>query len=171
MCNASQCAAYKERELPVNPERLRVAREPDGQYAAHWGNHRAAIRVCRCFPWSDPGKYISLRDPEDKEIALVEHLGQLDEASRAAVEQALAETCFVFEIVQVDNIEEEFEIRNWSVITRQGPRTFQTKRDEWPRRVGSGGMLIRDVAGDLFFIADPRTLDPASRKRLRVYID
>jgi hypothetical protein len=34
-----------------------------------------------------------------------------------------------------------------------------------------GGLLIRDVAGDLFFIADPRTLDRRSQKLLWAYID
>jgi hypothetical protein len=33
------------------------------------------------------------------------------------------------------------------------PWRFQTPRDEWPREVPGGGLLIRDVAGELYFIA------------------
>ena len=66
---------------------------------------------------------------------------------------------FVMDIERVDSIEEEFEIRNWRVVTRQGPRTFQTRRDEWPREMPHGGVFIRDVAGDLYRVADPEALD------------
>jgi hypothetical protein len=83
----------------------------------------------------------------------------------------LAEAAFGLEVTHVDSIEEEFEIRNWRVRTRQGPRTFQTHRDEWPRAVDGGGFLVHDVAGDLFRIPPDAELDEESRKRLRVYVD
>jgi hypothetical protein len=57
------------------------------------------------------------------------------------------------------------------VDTLQGPRSFQTKRDEWPQEMPNGGLLIRDVAGDLFFIRDVGGLDDESRKRLAWYVD
>ena len=157
--------------IPVAPERVRVRRGDDGQFTATWDGHTAVVYVCRSFPWTEPGRYISLRDDKDREIALVGHLDELVEDSRAAVELALAEAAFVLEITRIDDLQEEFEIRNWRVQTRQGPRTFQTRRDDWPRKVGRGGLLVRDVAGDLFHIADPSELDPASRKRLAVYVD
>ena len=33
-------------------------------------------------------------------------------------------------------------------------RTFQTRLDHWPCELPGGGLLIRDVAGDLYYIAD-----------------
>ncbi len=74
-------------------------------------------------------------------------------------------------IERIDAIEEEIEIRCWKVRTRSGPRSLQTLRDEWPREMPGGGLLIRDVAADLYYIADPHALDAASQKLLWAYID
>jgi len=91
---------------------------------------------------------------------------ELDAASRAALERALAEAGFVLEVERVTSIEEEFELREWQVQTRQGPRSFQTRLDDWPRQTPGGGLLVRDVAGDLYHVPDPETLDAQSRKLL-----
>ena len=48
---------------------------------------------------------------------------------------------------------------------------FQTRLDAWPRRVPGGGVLIRDVAGDLYYVADPESLDKRSRDLLWVFVD
>lgn len=153
------------------PPPVTVRRRDDGQFAAVWNERTVVVRVIRCFPWTDPQRFISLRDHDENEIALIADLNELDDASRETVEAALGEAAFVLEVTRIEFIEEEFEIRNWRVQTRQGPRTFQTHRDEWPRAVDGGGFLVHDVAGDLFRIPAPENLDDASRKRLRVYID
>ena len=154
-------------------EGLRLWRGEDGQL---WGRSDAepsarAVRVCRLFPWSVPGEYVSLRDAEDEELALVRTPGQLDDESRAALEVSLAEAGFLMEIERILSVEEEIEIRTFEVETLQGPRTFQTERDEWPRELAGGGLLIRDVAGDLYAIRDPSQLDAHSLRLLWVFLD
>ena len=67
--------------------------------------------------------------------------------------------------------EDEIEIRTFHVRTRQGPRRFQTLRDEWPRPMPDGGILLRDVAGDLYLVRDPAQLDRASRAHLWPLLD
>lgn len=81
------------------------------------------------------------------------------------------EAGFVIEIVAIHRLLEEVEIYVWEVDTRQGARRFQTKRDDCPRSMPGGGLLIRDVAGDLFFVPDPETLDERSRRLLWVFMD
>ena len=95
----------------------------------------------------------------------------LDQRSRAALERALAVAGFVFEVTQVLEIEEEVEIRRWRVETEQGPRTFQTRLDDWPRTLPHGGLLIRDLAGDLYHLAAPGQLDRHSRELLWAFVD
>ena len=163
--------SYKDTPLPVETASARVRRNKDGQFAVDWDGHGAIIRVVRCFPWTDPGRHISLRDDENREILHITDLEDLDKESRENVERALDEAGFLLEVTRIDAIEEEFELRNWRVLTEQGPRTFQTKRDEWPRQVGRGGYLVRAVAGDLFHIPNPDTLDAASRKMILLYLD
>lgn len=151
------------------PERLR--RLGDGRLEAQRGSDSRQVWVRRCFPWSEPTRYISLRDRDENEFALIGAPSELQPASRRALELALAEAGFVLEIVRVLEIEEEVEVRHWKVQTRQGPRSFQTRLDDWPREVPGGGLLVRDVAGDLYFVADPTALDRKSRELLWVFVD
>jgi hypothetical protein len=114
---------------------------------------------------------VSLRDDEDREFALVRDPAELDPASRRVLEDAMVAAGFVFAITRVRHIEEEVEIRHWVVETRQGPRSFQTRLDAWPRLLPDGGVLIRDVAGDLYHLADLAALDKQSRALLWAFVD
>ena len=129
------------------------------------------VRVRQCFPWSDPHRHLSLRDASDREVAIVDDPAALDEASRAAVARALEIAGFVLEVTRVLAIEEEVEIRHWSVETTSGPRSFQTHLDEWPRTLPGGELLVRDVAGDLYKLGAPHTLDRRTRDVLWAFVD
>lgn len=150
---------------------IKIERRNDSRLWTVHNGKDVAIRVETCFPWSHPKKYISLRDDERNEIALIEDLDEMDSESADLVREALRETAFVMQIETVLSIQEEFEVRTWDVETKQGRRKFQTKRDAWPQTLPDGGLLIRDIAGDLFFIASPHNMDPASRKFLAPFID
>lgn len=150
---------------------LQLERREDGQLWARSNGIDRPVFVRRCFPWSEPGRFVSLRDADEREVALVTDPSGLDEASRQALERALVEAGFVLEVERIVDVDEEVEIRSWSVETRQGPRSFQTRLDDWPREVPGGGFLIRDVAGDLYFIADPEALDAHSRTLLWAYVE
>ena len=150
---------------------LSLEQRPDGRLWAIRGEQERAVWVRRCFPWSEPGHYLSLRDNDENEFALVRDPAELDAASREALETALAVAGFVFEITRVLEIEEEVEIRRWRVETRQGARTFQTRLDDWPRSLPHGGLLIRDVTGDLYHLGKPAALDRHSRALLWSFVD
>ena len=143
----------------------------DGRLRAEVGGRAVSVVVRRCFPWSEPGKFISLRDDENVEVVLVEDPSSLDEGSRLVLEQALAAAGFVLEVTRVIAVEEEIEIRHWKVETRQGERTFQTRLDDWPRVLPGGGVLIRDVAGDLYHVPAPETMDRTSRELMYSFVD
>ena len=155
----------------VRRDALRIERRVDGQLWATLRGDDRPVWLARCFPWSEPARFISLRDGEDEEFALVRDPVELDATSRGALETGLAEAGFVLEIEGIDACEEEIEIRSWVVRTRQGPRSFQTRRDEWPRDIPGGGLLIRDVSGDLFYVRDTGALDRKSRDFLWAFID
>ena len=143
----------------------------DGTLCVIGGKNTIPVTVRPCFPWSESQRWISLRNDEHEEVALVKDPAELDAGSRSALEQALAEAGFLLEMTRVLEVEEEVEIRHWRVLTRQGPRTFQTRLDDWPRSLPDGGFLIRDVAGDLYHIAAPKQLDKRSRELLWAFVD
>jgi len=150
---------------------LSLEQRADGRLWAVRGDEERAVWVRRCFPWSEPGHFLSLRDSDEEEFALVRDPAELDAASRDALETALALAGFVFEITRVLEIEEEVEIRRWRVETRQGARSFQTRLDDWPRTLPHGGLLIRDVTGDLYHLGRPAALDRTSRALLWAFVD
>jgi uncharacterized protein DUF1854 len=160
------------RETPIQSDTgLTLERRADGQlWAARDGLERA-VSVRRCFPWSEPGRLVSLRDHEDEEFALVTDPAELDRHSRHALEEALVGAGFVLQVTRVLEIEEEVEIRRWRVETRPGPRTFVTRLDDWPRGLPGGGLLIRDVAGDLYHLSDPAGMDRESRDLVWAFVD
>ena len=147
---------------------LRIA--ADGRLIAHTPHGPIAVRVRQCFPWSEPHRHLSLRDNEEKEIAFVDDPALLGALSRDALERANAEAGFVLQVTRVLSIEEEVEIRQWIVETRHGPRSFQTHLDDWPRDLPDGGLLVRDVAGDLYRLT-LKALDKHSRDLLWAFVD
>ena len=160
--------------LELTPETvaaIQLENRGDGRLIAAVAGRSIAVKLRQCFPWSEPARFVSLRDADDKEVALIEQPSSLDDESRQVFEMALAEAGFVLDVTRVVNIEEEIEIRQWTVETKQGNRSFQTHLDDWPRVLPSGGLLIRDVAGDLYRLAEPATLDKKSRVLLWAFVD
>ena len=158
-------------ELNEAPPGIMLRLATDGRLHVTVDGRCVAVRLRQCFPWSEPGLHLSLRDDEDREVAIVDDPALLEPESRRALEQALAEAGFVLEVTRVLNIAEEVEIRQWTVETRQGRRSFQTHLDDWPRGLPNGGILIRDVAGDLYRLAAPSQMDKKSRELLWAFVD
>ena len=156
---------------PPAPGALRLHRGPDGRTVAAWNGETRVVQAQPCFPWSAPETFISLRDDDGREVALVPDPGALDSDSAAVLRQALREAAFAFEITRVIAVRKEFEIRYWDVVCAEGPRVFQTGVDDWPRTLPPRRLLITDVAGDVYTIADWTALDAHSRKQLAMYTD
>src|SRR5256885_12341016 len=166
--------AIRRHEIEPTPEltgELHLQRRADGRLWAARGAAERAVWVRRCFPWSEPARFVSLRDDDKQDVALVRDRADLDAASRRVLEEALVAAGFVFQITRVTAIEEEVDIRHWRVETRQGTRSFQTRLDTWPRVLQHGGLLVRDVAGDLYHVTDPAALDEQSRALLWAFVD
>lgn len=155
---------------PIEPA-LVLWRGQDGRLWARRDGREVPVEVRRCFPWSESGRYLSLRDDDQEEVALVRDPAELDAGSRDALSLAMAEAGFMFLVTGVVEVQEEVEIRHWTVDTKQGRRRFQTRLDDWPRALPGGGFLIRDVAGDLFRLPEPKTMDKRSRDLLWAFVD
>lgn len=163
----------KEREMSGREDApaLRLRRDREGSLTMTRDGQEAQVYPHLCFPWTAPCRYISLRDREKNEKALLENVLELDPESRAALEEVMAEARFVFSITGIHSAQAEFELRVWKVQTQQGERQFQTKLDDWPRPLPDGGLLIRDIGGDLYRVENPHDLDAASRRILWAFMD
>jgi hypothetical protein len=148
-----------------------VERRIDGRLWVIDARGETPVELVRCFPWSAPERYLSLRDAEGAERAFVGDARELDVVSRAALVGALAQAGFVLDIVSVSAVDEDFELRTWNVETDRGPRRFQTPLDAWPREVGDGVWVVEDVYGDSYRVRDIARLDAKSRAILRGFAD
>src|SRR3989442_10924874 len=126
---------------------LTLERRADGRLWAGRGDAARAVWVRRCFPWSDPGRFLSLRDDAEEEFALVRDPAELDAESQRVLEAALVAAGFVFTITRVVAIDEEVEIRHWRGGTPQGGRALPTRVDRRPRAVPPRRPVICPAAG------------------------
>jgi len=152
-------------------DRIDLQFRDDGHLLLQQGEQQVMVTAKSCFPWSQPGQHISLRNDSHEELAYVAKLEDLSEASRKALEQALLAGEFTFEIQKIHSLRSQFDLRIWEVETEQGPRKFQIKLDDWPYRFADGSILVKDLSGDLYSIKNPDALDAESRKRLWAFRD
>jgi len=156
-------------ELKITDNEVRL--KDDGFLYVYKSDNETKVELKACFPWTYPVSYLSLKDKGGKEHLLIESLDKLSSESKEAVEKAMEESGFCFQVIDIVSVEEEFELRVWSVKTKQGLRKFQTQLLSWPRETPGGGLLIQDVHGDLYFVEQPKSLPEKARKILWAFTD
>jgi hypothetical protein len=139
-----------------------LKRMEDGHPALLDNGECIPIHIVPCFPWTHPGRFLSLRDREGVERALVEDPTLLDADSRHLLENERATSNATFVVTRIREITKEIELRCWVVEVEGGERHFQTELDEWPRALPDGSLLMEDLFGDLYRIPNPQSLDSAS---------
>lgn len=134
------------------------------------GNEQVGIEPVRAFPITDPRHGISLVGAESKEIAWVDDLDALPEATRKVLEHSLAQKQFMPILLKVKHISKTAEPNEWEVDTDRGPTRFPLKSDEDVRRLADNRALIIDAHGLRYLIPDLNALDMASRRLLERYL-
>jgi hypothetical protein len=126
-------------------------------------------RVARCFPWSMPDTFISVRNREGKEVVLLETLDSLDPATRHIIQQELHDKAFNPKISRIVEHKNEFGVTSIKAQTDRGEVTFQIRSRDDIRILSSARLLFRDADGNTYEIADLHAMDAASRKFLEAY--
>ena len=117
------------------------------------------VRVARAFPFSDPDRYIGLRDGDDKDIGILTTLDGLDRDSRRIVEEELERRYFTPTIQKVLSVSEAFGVVTWEVETDRGPRRFLVRnlRDStFP--LGPNRLMMTDTDGNRYEFPDVRAV-------------
>jgi hypothetical protein len=91
-----------------NPANLSLTREDDGVLRLHSEGQSARLGAPRrTMPLSQPEKYIVLQDEDGTELGIVRAPEELDEASRALLEEELKLAYRIVRIVRVLKVEKE----------------------------------------------------------------
>jgi catechol 2,3-dioxygenase-like lactoylglutathione lyase family enzyme len=126
-------------------------------------------KVARCFPWSMPDTFISVRNREGKEVVLLETLDAVDPAGRKILLQELHDKAFNPKIIAIVEHTSEFGITSIKARTDRGEVTFQIRSRDDVRILSSTRLLFRDADGNTYEVADASTLDSVSRRFLETY--
>ena len=162
----------KPSAVPSGGAVRRVLRDELGQLVVHMDGREEPVvdaRVARCFPWSLPDCYVSIRDKDGKEIALLETLAELDPASRQVVQQELEEKVFNPKIRRITSYKNEFGVASITADTDRGEVTFQIRSRDDVRLLSETRALFRDADGNTYELTDLEGLDYASRKWIENY--
>jgi len=154
-----------------------IYRRADGRLGANvlrqdGKEEEIVLQVVRCFPWSTPDSYISLRDDQGKEVYLLSSLYELEDPKiRHLVETELHDRTYIPRILHINAIVDEIDLFRWNVKTDAGNRLFYTRRREIPRETKHGGVIVKDISGDRYLIPAVSKLDAKSRNWLWLYLD
>ena len=126
-------------------------------------------RVVRCFPWSLPDNYVSVRDSNGKEVAMLKTFESLDPESTSVVVAELTDKVFNPKILRILDFKDEFGVTYIKAQTDRGEVTFQIRSRDDVRVLSSSRALFRDVDGNTYELTDLTALNAAGRRYLQRY--
>lgn len=153
------------------------------------GRHYDELLVHLTFPLTDPAEWISLVAVEDPdadgrrsdggqsdrvELGVLETLGALDEASRAAVRGALRLRYFLPRVVRIVSVRDEDPGQSgavvWQLQTDRGPvRLRMVSLFDGIQQLEGGRLILSDRDGNRCDIPNLADLDAGSRRLLERY--
>jgi hypothetical protein len=140
-------------------DRLRLTVKDDCSYIS--------VKPVWAAPLSRPNTYLSLLDGKSKEIVLLSDPSTLESASWAALQRELQQRYLTAEVTKITSARQEFGATYWHVETDRGSRDFVTQNlQENAMWFSDTHLLLLDVDGNRFEIADTSTLDERSRHLL-----
>lgn len=145
-----------------------LSRDAFGRLALRFDDgtlHQSVVAV-RAFPVSAPDESIAIVDADGRELAWVERLRGLPEATRTLIEQCLAAREFMPQILRIVAVSGFVTPCTWEVTTDRGDTRFVLPGEEAIRRLSRSALLITDSHGVYYLVRDLAALDRASRRLL-----
>lgn len=149
----------------LDPKKSRFEKEQDGSVTLEIEGEGRLERIIlrRAFPLTNPDRYISVRDKEDREIGMIRDIAELSPNSRRVVREELERRYFVPVIRRIISLKEREGIVEWEVETDKGGKRFITQGiHDAVRDLGLRRLMIVDVDGNRYGIPDWAKLDPKS---------
>ena len=129
------------------------------------------VTLVRLFALSEPERWISVLDKDDKEIGILLDLHELSRGDLALVREELDRRYLVPEIGTILSCRQRFDMVQWTADTDRGRVSFLTRnlREQVQRPLGRH-LILTDVEGNRYDIPDFEALDPASRRLLEQHV-
>lgn len=131
----------------------------------------------RAFPVSEPDSFISIREPDTKdvgkgsEIGLIESIFDFDETTIQLIKKELDKRYFTPTIQKIYSVKEQFGYLYFDVLTSAGKSSFVMNNPSSNIRVlEDKRSLIYDIDGNCFEIPEISKMDKASFKKIEIYL-
>ena len=154
------------------PQACRFYRNGRGFLAMRLNNeehHR--VQLSRALPFTAPEQYICVSDMDDKEIAVLESLEALDEATQELLREELGIRYFYPEVTQVKSIKEKMGSYYIELCIGTHEKTIAVKDiSKNLKQLGSGRLIVTDVDGNRFAIPNVYEIHKKSLRMLEPYL-
>ncbi len=183
MENSDRDIFGKRISIELFPENARFSRSEGGLISMTLkksdGGEEFFERVVpvRAFPVTEPDCFISIREPDTKdvgkgaEIGLIEKLSDFDKETVSIIKKELDKRYFTPEILKIYNIKEQFGYLYFDVLTTAGKSSFVMNNPSSNIRVlEDKRSLIYDIDGNCFEIPEISKMDKASFKKIEIYL-
>ena len=158
----------------ITAENATFARTKGGFVSMEYGDKSyARVAVHRCFPHSDPNRYISIREPENdgKEIGLIEDLTAMPKDVQEMLQEQMNLRYFAPKILKVHDVKSEYGYSYWDVTTDRGRCRFTARMGSGSvYSIGKNRYLVNDLDGNRFDIPDLYALSAKEIKKLDLFI-
>ena len=125
----------------------------------------------RLFPVTNAEMFITLLDREEKEVAFVRDLQELDPASADELRKCFKEYYRIPKVTRLLESDEKFGSLTWKVETDRGIVSFRIRNRHSDIKCLDGKrVLIRDTNDNRYEIPDYTALDIHSRRLLFSYL-
>jgi hypothetical protein len=151
----------------LTPDNARFAGTPGNMLAVTVdGKEHPSVFLHCSFPHTDRRLFISVRDPEHKEVGMIQSLDTFPAAIVELLERHIQLRYFAPRITKVLTIKEEYGHTYWDTATTAGACRFTVKSGgNNVKMVTEETLLITDVDGNRFVISP---LEELSDKELRL---
>lgn len=158
----------------ITAENAVFARTPGGFVRLEYdGKTYPRVAVHRCFPYSDPNKYISIREPDNdgREIGLIEDLKAMPRDVQKMLNEQMNLRYFAPKILKLHDVKSEYGYSYWDVTTDRGRCRFTASMGGGSvYSIGKDRYIVRDLDGNRFEIPDLYALSAREIKKLDLFI-
>ena len=129
------------------------------------------VQLSRALPFTAPEQYICVTDMDDKEIAVLESLDLMDEATQALLREELGIRYFYPEVTQVKSIKEKMGSYYIELCIGTHEKTIAVKDiSKNLKQLGGGRLIVTDVDGNRFAIPNVYEIHKKSLRMLEPYL-
>lgn len=131
------------------------------------------VKVVRLFPFTEPDKFISIRENDNraKEIGLIEDMADLSEETRKLIEEQLSLNYYIPVIKKINSIKDESGHAYFNVTTDKGECKFVINMSSNPvTKLTDTRLLITDLDENRYEIRDAKELSQKELRKLDLFL-